>query len=580
MRIFIICLLVTAAYAQQYDYIRQVANKPAVDVREYSWYRTSGSGATADLSATGSKTITVTPCPRALSASDYYFRIYDGTGTAEAVLRTGGTCTSNAATGTLVGTTVHTHTGSWKVGSASSGILEAVRAVEAIGSGRVQIPDGTYMVYAPITVVGSYIKIEGSGKGSTRLVTSGFSTEDVISFDGPGTQGSNEIHELDLVCSSAQTDGFGIEAVDQTYFKASRIAMTDCPGGVKIDDVNQGSLADLSIRELEPVTGVAVSIEGTTTFAMRIDRIVTDSGGASPFAGIRIRESGDVQITASHFLNSGFGMLIDPGAGQTVASVDVWGSFFDTTQNHTLTILPSTGGSVVRSRFVQCWFGSSATGNGVYIDSGAGGTVDGITFDSAQIYLNAQHGMLVSGSGVSNIRVSNSVISNNSVSSPGTYHGAFFNISDWQFTSNRSGPADGLSGTQSYGLAVFANTNTNYVITGNDLTGNTTAAMSDGGTGTVKTVRDNLGVDTAYATIVAAATIALPQSGESSAFITGNAAAITTILGGYDGREIVLVFTHATPAGLTASADIAVTVAPTQNVPVRCRRINSQWYCK
>ena len=82
------------------------------------------------LATAGSNTIHLTPCPLGMdtgsSASYYSYKVYiAGTGTAEAVPVTGGSCAPGATSGTITVTTAYTHSAGYTVGSASSGIQEA-----------------------------------------------------------------------------------------------------------------------------------------------------------------------------------------------------------------------------------------------------------------------------------------------------------------------------------------------------------------------------------------------------------------------------------------------------------------------
>jgi hypothetical protein len=83
-----------------------------------------------NLGTAGNVTIHLSPCPlgidTAASANHYIYKVYiSGTGTAEAVPVTGGTCTSGASSGTITVTTAHGHSAGYTVGSASTGIQEA-----------------------------------------------------------------------------------------------------------------------------------------------------------------------------------------------------------------------------------------------------------------------------------------------------------------------------------------------------------------------------------------------------------------------------------------------------------------------
>jgi hypothetical protein len=267
-----------------------------------------------------------------------------------------------------------------------------------------------------------------------------------------------------------------------------------------------------------------------------------------------------------------------------VATYDSSKSYYDGNDAAGMAVIPHTGGAVVRCRSVGDWFSSATIGPGISLSSEEnGGLIDGFSFSNAMVYLNAHNGLVAAGAtgdGVKNIRVYDSVFSQNSNGSPGTYNGALFNISDFIFEGNRSGPVDGLAtNSQGYGVAVFAGANNNYTIRGNDLTGNVTGALSDAGTGTNKVITSNLGIDTTYITLASAGTLVLPATGENSIYVSGNTP-ITTISGAHEGRDITLVFLHATPGALGNSSDIPSAVTPTQNIPVHCKRINAQWYCQ
>lgn len=81
---------------------------------------------------------TLTPCPLGVNGSDttHYVYVSGGTGTAEAVLITGGSCTSGLSTGTLTFTPANNHSGAWTITSATGGVQEAVCYLPA-GNNRV-----------------------------------------------------------------------------------------------------------------------------------------------------------------------------------------------------------------------------------------------------------------------------------------------------------------------------------------------------------------------------------------------------------------------------------------------------------
>jgi hypothetical protein len=135
---------------------------------DFAWTQS----ATADLSTAGAKTVTLTACPLGVSGAEPQYYIYiSGTGTAEAALVTGGTCASNGLSGTLQFTTLNPHPAGYAVGSASSGLQEALIAARFTPtnptgnsqSGKVIVPPGELKAFARISVRASNITVDFSG---------------------------------------------------------------------------------------------------------------------------------------------------------------------------------------------------------------------------------------------------------------------------------------------------------------------------------------------------------------------------------------------------------------------------------
>ena len=109
--------------------------------------------------------IELSPCPAGVSGSDasHYLYLSADTGTDEAVLIRGGSCTSGASSGTVVVTPANDHDGEWTLSSATFGLQEAVNAAGAAGGGTVRIGPGSHLLLAPVTVLSSNLTIQGAG---------------------------------------------------------------------------------------------------------------------------------------------------------------------------------------------------------------------------------------------------------------------------------------------------------------------------------------------------------------------------------------------------------------------------------
>lgn len=127
---------------------------------------------TNNLGTAGAHSVTLSQCPAGVTGTEpqYYIYIF-GTGTAEAVLVTGGTCAGNGQPGTLQFTSGNGHPAGYSVGSASGGLQEALIAARftpsnptgTSQSGKVIVPPGELKAYARVSIRASNITVDFSG---------------------------------------------------------------------------------------------------------------------------------------------------------------------------------------------------------------------------------------------------------------------------------------------------------------------------------------------------------------------------------------------------------------------------------
>src|SRR6266567_1714559 len=135
---------------------------------DFSWTQSPS----ADLSTVGTKTVTLTQCPLGVTGNEPQYYLYiAGTGTAEAVLITGGTCAGNGLPGTVQFTTTNPHSAGYTIGSASSGLQEALIAARftpsnplgSSQSGKVIVPPGELKAFARVSIRASNMTVDFSG---------------------------------------------------------------------------------------------------------------------------------------------------------------------------------------------------------------------------------------------------------------------------------------------------------------------------------------------------------------------------------------------------------------------------------
>jgi hypothetical protein len=108
-------------------------------------------------------TVSLTPCPVGIdtSGNSMYFVYLSGQGTPEAAMVTGGTCTSGAASGTIVFTPRNTHSATYVLSSASSGIQEAINDACGVPSGSGGNPNA-HIVLPATGATGNALPVYGA----------------------------------------------------------------------------------------------------------------------------------------------------------------------------------------------------------------------------------------------------------------------------------------------------------------------------------------------------------------------------------------------------------------------------------
>lgn len=210
--------------------------------------------------------------------------------------------------------------------------------------------------------------------------------------------------------------------------------------------------------------------------AVVIDDVVMDTDlapaptqvGDMPSYGIRITQSDAVIIANCDIIRAGKDLALAPASGQVVANTFIHHTYFDSAE-YGIFVDPAAGGSVSRTWLTNVWT-SSHLQYGVLL-AGAG-DIEGFHTHRHQAELNKHDGILIGakatdtwidyGSFAENVGSGVSV-------APGTQK--------FKIRGNRIGPHDHFK-PNNFGIFVGAGCG-DYEIRDNDLTGNTTIALSE-----------------------------------------------------------------------------------------------------
>ena len=575
------------------DYGTQIINGPATSTEGFNWNRTNGIDASADLTATGSKVVTLAPLPKGLQIGDH-LRIYSGTGIAEVVDISGITGTAGQ-TGTIIVTTAQTHNGSWKIGTATAGFQEAIRYVVATeGGGTVLLPNGETPVYAQ-TIIPWKVAVRGVNRHST-IVLNQSTTTGVFRLDpfiGPDFSRACSLTHLTIRGAS---DGLTTMSVNAT--------------GVQVYGTGTGTeVAHISVWN----HNVGIHLMGP--IYSHVHHFMISNYGD---AGIWYEYGDGNWITYGNISNAhtttpvkagSAGMLFRSFSGVYAHDIDVIGGYHslkfapqiasdtcnfgfftrvlaDTPQNHGWYYLPGPGG-ITSQVLTDCWgaLAGYLHGSG-YIFAGSGlrmeGTADfpgDITINGGRWRENGGHGINIDNTKW--VKIVDSQIGGNSQFTKGGFGGvAITGAKHVIITDNQIGRTVGsyAAPAQNSGIYLAGGAGMDHVIvTGNDLSDFTGHAGIADGLGLViaapfspnaKVILErNLLPDAAiWVSLNSAAVMDCPA--QFRYFIVNGTANIGQITSGWIGREIYLLFLDSNPGDLGGNGALPLNIPRLQS-PVR-----------
>jgi hypothetical protein len=376
---------------------------------------------------------------------------------------------------------------------------------------KVELTKGYYYTSSPIAVNKDGVYLTGSGTDVTSISVEAAGIDGIVLGDGTTMRSSLGVSNLRMISAVGKTAGAGILVNKCMNATLEKLRINNQYHGVRV--TNNGNLIvrilHSEIRSMIVGSGLGLLIEGGSLIVDDLN--LGNSVGNEPYASIQIRNLGDGWFNNVNSVYGGQGLAIDPQNAQAVNFLFISKSAFDVGTGPGICLYPAAGGIVSSLNFIDCWTSGRLGASGYGILLGGAGTINGIEFIGHRALNNNRDGAMIE-TGTDWV-FNGGTFAGNSAAVANTYDGIAIaaNISGFSIQGVRAGNGSGMPDTQRYGIVVNTGSSNNYRIIGNDLRGNQTDRLYDGGTGSVKVIKNNLGynpVGDVFSPAIPASTVA------------------------------------------------------------------------
>ena len=399
------------------------------------------------------------------------------------------------------------------VANDTAAIQAAINYAGSTGGGTVYFPAGDYKISSTLTITANNVYLRGAGRDASTIVPVAMSTDHVY-FNAVSQGGFSD---LSIIPSAAQT---GSTAAIRAYnchnvVLDNFLIFGNCQTGVLSDGGAAQFLATISNFEISDCAFFGIQV-GSTAYQAQ-DTVIYNGIVSNCFNGITLINCSGTYVSDIDVIScSGAAISTFPPATKQVSAAFFTAVLADTTTAGSGFAFLDNGGKVTDINLVNCW-AATCDENGIIF----GGNCDGILVSGSRFINNKQHGIYIQGG--KNYTITGCQIGMNSIDGSGLYDGISIASNIQHFTINSNfigGPLGNIGGLipnyQRYGIFINSGSSNFYNIIGNDIVGNVTGSISDGGSGSSRHIYGNLG----YATI---------NSG-SATITTGNTSETDTVV--------------------------------------------------
>ncbi len=379
-------------------------------------------------------------------------------------------------------------------------IRNAIASIPADKPGLVFVPPGVFVFQGGVSILRNNLKLLGSGVGVTVFETS-----------DPAVPG--------IVIGSPGGDVIGSITIEGIFFHQKAGVFPTQPA-ITLDHTNTVSISSVRVWGFSDSLLVRNNSYNTRVSGFQFEAfengvhiangssltdgdlsLVLSNGflnAAWPLGrGIHWTSGNRLTVTDVQIVNGAIAIDIDPTQDRRAALGVFQGVVGDSTSQVVWQVKPLGTGVVAAITATNCAAISSQNAVGIMLGAGlpGEGTIDGFRWVAGKVMNNRSHGVWLRGGGqFSSVAIQNSDVAGNSSQYPGFFDGIHVEggVSGFLVTGNRIGPALGQANYQRYGVFVGGGDSDHYIVNQNDLHGNVTGGLSDGGTGAQKIVSPNL----------------------------------------------------------------------------------------
>jgi hypothetical protein len=531
-------------------------NQADVNVRDYNFSAQTPGGT---LTATTLAMVTLSPGPLGVKAADHVY-ISGGTGTAESVLITNGTCVgAGNVVCTIQFTPANSHSGAWTVTSSTGGYQEAYNAQN--GCGSAMLSSGPRVIMHASVVMSAVCNFSWRGEALNNSPSTGpsliqrgddFLSGDMFSVgDGVGAEFRN-FHVVNEPVTTGVSTGWAVNALGVTgngvgYLHINNFQVYGGAGGILVDGVSTTNIHDYEWTKFSGAnTGIGILFRSTHGISNQSSIITHSYFATTTFAttGIGITGLTDGVIATSNLFGGSFSAAdVDvalSSASDGAFNITLNDNFFDAPNGAGVLIGGSAGALITNITIVGNHFGGSydpATkpiqGCGIDLGFTFSNNAQNVTIANNRLFGWALGGIcLGAGSGENSWLVSGNNILNNGNASASEHVGIVIKDGSHGLTitgNNITNSMAGATASQDYAIKMQGAL-TDATIAGNNLRGNNTGAILYTGTLTNILIKNNGGIDDATIPSVASATSIALSTASPTYSITGTVT-ITTFTG-------------------------------------------------